>query len=57
MRQKSGPVRMPAEQVVKNIRRAARRLFSAEDEIRIVLDRLRGEDASGSIVTPKLSVH
>jgi len=35
----------PAEQVVKNIRRAARRHFSAEDKIRIVLDGLRGEDS------------
>ena len=45
MRQKSGPVRMPAEQVVKDIRRATRRHFSAEDKIRIVLDGLRGEDS------------
>ena len=43
MRQKSGPVRAPAEQVVKDIRRATRRHFSAEDKIRIVLDGLRGE--------------
>ena len=34
---------MPAEQVVKDIRRATRRHFSAEDKIRIVLDGLRGE--------------
>ena len=45
MRQKSGPVRMPAEQVMKDIRRATRRHFSAEDKIRIVLDGLRGEDS------------
>ena len=45
MRQKSGPERTPAEQVVKNIRRATRRHFSAEDKIRIVLDGLRGEDS------------
>ena len=44
MRQKSGPVREPADQVVRNIRRATRRHFSAEDKIRIVLDGLRGED-------------
>ena len=44
MRQKSGPVRMPAEQIVKDIRRATRRHFSAENKIRIVLDGLRGED-------------
>jgi len=45
MRQKSVPVREPAEQVLKNIRRATRRHFSAEDKIRIVLDGLRGEDS------------
>ena len=45
MRQKSGPVREPAEQLVRNIRRATRRHFSAEDKIRIVLDGLRGEDS------------
>ena len=38
MRQKSGPVRAPAEQVVKDIRRATRRHFSAEEKIRIVLE-------------------
>jgi transposase len=45
MRQKSGPARMPAEQVMKDIRRATRRHFSAEDKIRIVLDGSRGEDS------------
>ena len=35
----------PADQVVKDIRRATRRHFSAEDKIRIVLDGLRGEDS------------
>ena len=44
MRQTSGPAKEPAEQVVKNIRRATQRHFSAEDKIRIVLDGLRGED-------------
>ena len=39
------PVKRPAEQVVKDIRRASRRHFSAEDKIRIVLDGLRGEDS------------
>jgi putative transposase len=38
MRQKSGPARESAEQVVKDIRRATRRHFSAEDKIRIVLE-------------------
>ena len=45
MRQKSVPVKAPAAQVVKNIRRATRRHFSAEDKIRIVLEGLRGEDS------------
>ena len=45
MGQKSGPVKKPAEQVVKQIRRATRRQFSAEEKIRIVLSGLRGEDS------------
>src|SRR3954453_18882691 len=45
MRQKSGPDKAPAEQVVKDIRRATRRHFSAEDKIRIVLEGLRGEES------------
>ena len=45
MRQKSGPVKEPATQVLKTIRRATRRHFSAEDKIRIVLEGLRGEDS------------
>ena len=45
MGQKSGPVKQPAEQVVKEIRRATRRQFSAEEKIRIVLTGLRGEDS------------
>ena len=36
MRQKSGPVKESAAKVVKDIRRATRRHFSAEDRIRIV---------------------
>ena len=34
---------MPKKDVVKEIRRATRRKFSAEDRIRIVLEGLRGE--------------
>ena len=45
MGQKSGPVKEPAEQLVKEIRRATRRQFSAEEKIRIVLSGLRGEDS------------
>jgi transposase len=43
MRQKSAPAKEPAEKVVKEIRRATRRQFSAEEKIRIVLEGLRGE--------------
>ena len=32
-----------SEQVVKDIRRATRKQYSAEEKIRIVLDGLRGE--------------
>ncbi len=45
MRQKSGPAKAPAEQIVKDIRRVTRRHFSAEDKIRVVLEGLRGEDS------------
>ena len=45
MKLKSGPVKQPAEQVVKDIRRATRRMFSAEEKIRIVLEGLRGEES------------
>ena len=45
MRAKSSIAKKPAEQVVKDIRRATRRHFSAEDTIRIVLEGLRGEDS------------
>ena len=45
MGQKSGPDKEPAEQVIKQIRRATRRQFSAEEKIRIVLAGLRGEES------------
>src|SRR5437762_4017231 len=45
MRQKTGPVKEPATQMLKTIRRATRQHFSAEDKIRIVLEGLRGEDS------------
>ena len=38
MKQKSGPDKAPAEQVLKNIRRQTRRQYSAEEKIRIVLE-------------------
>ncbi|MDH3563468.1 MAG: transposase, partial [Gammaproteobacteria bacterium] len=34
-----------AEKVVKDIRRATRRQYNAEEKIRIVLEGLRGEDS------------
>ena len=45
MRQKFGPEKAPAEQIVKDIRRATRRQFSAEEKIRIVLEGVRGEES------------
>jgi transposase len=45
MRQKPGSAKEPAEQVVKEIRRATRKHYSAEEKIRIVLEGLRGEDS------------
>jgi len=53
MGQKSGPGKKPAEQVVKEIRRAARRQFSAEEKIRIVLTGLRGEDSIAELCRRK----
>ena len=44
MKQKSGPDKAPADQVLKNIRRQTRRQYSAEEKIRIVLEGLRGEE-------------
>ena len=43
MSPRTSSAKKPAEQVMKDIRRATRRHFSAEDKIRIVLDGLRGE--------------
>src|SRR6187455_2078009 len=44
MRQKSGTQKASAEQVVKDIRRATRKQYGAEEKIRIVLEGLRGEE-------------
>jgi hypothetical protein len=51
MRQKLVPAKAPVEQVVKDIRRATRRHFSAEDKIRIVLICLNRH------VLPTMSTH
>ena len=45
MRQKPGTKRSHGEKVVKDIRRATRKHYSAEEKIRIVLDGLKGEDS------------
>ncbi len=47
MRQKQGTKdhRDEADRLVRNVKRATRRKFSAEDKIRIVLAGMRGEDS------------
>ena len=45
MRQKPGAKQSHGEKVVKHIRRATRKQYSAEEKIRIVLDGLKGEDS------------
>ena len=45
MRQKSTTPISPSERLVKNIRRATRKHYSAEEKIRVVLDGLRGEQS------------
>jgi transposase len=45
MRQKSTTPTSPSERLVKNIRRATRKHYSAEEKIRVVLDGLRGESS------------
>jgi transposase len=42
MRQKSENQKPSSERIVKDIRRATRKQYSAEEKIRIVLDGLRG---------------
>ncbi len=45
MRQKTSSKSGSAEQTVRDIRRATRRRYSAEEKIRIVLEGLRGEES------------
>jgi len=45
MRQRDKQALPSAEETVRDIRRAARRHFSTEEKIRIVLEGLRGEDS------------
>ncbi len=44
MRKKHGTRRTASEKTIKDIRRATRKEYSAEEKIRIVLDGLRGEE-------------
>jgi transposase len=45
MRQRDKQTPQSADETVRDIRRATRRHFSAEEKIRIVLEGLRGEDS------------
>jgi transposase-like protein len=49
MRQKTLPQLSSAEKTIKDIRRATRKHYSAEDKIRIVLEGLRGEDSISAL--------
>jgi hypothetical protein len=51
MRRKSGPVKAPAEQVVKDIRRATRRHFSAEEKIFYTLREAQSSSRAGAVTT------
>jgi transposase len=42
-------MKAPAEQVVRDIRRATRKHYSAEDKIRIVLEGLHGEESIAAL--------
>ena len=45
MRKKTVTSKQPADEVIRDIRRATRRHFFAEEKIRIVLEGLRGEES------------
>ena len=49
MRKKSGPQKPTAESIVKDIRRKTRKVHSAEEKIRIVLEGLRGEESIAAL--------
>ena len=49
MRRKSGTQKEPAEKVIKDIRRATRKHYSAEEKIRIVLEGLRGGESIAAL--------
>ena len=49
MSHKSAAPKTPADRVVRDIRRATRKHYSAEDKIRVVLEGLRGEDSIAAL--------
>ena len=49
MRQRTGTPKAPAENVIKDIRRATRKQSSAEEKIRIVLEGLRCEESIAAL--------
>ena len=49
MRQKSSTPETPSERLVRDIRRATRKQYSAEEKIRIVLEGLRGEESIAAL--------
>ena len=49
MRQKTEATKPSAEKVVKDIRRATRKQYGAEENIRIVLEGLRGEESIAAL--------
>jgi transposase len=49
MRQKAGSQKAAAERVIKDIRRATRKHYGAEEKIRIVLEGLRGEESIAAL--------
>lgn len=49
MRQKAGPQKAAAEQVIKDIRRVTRKHYGAEEKIRVVLEGLRGEESIAAL--------
>jgi len=53
MRQRSGPRPTASEKIVKDIRRAARKQYSAKEKIGIILDGLRGEDSIAELCRPE----
>jgi hypothetical protein len=55
MRQKPGRRKSHGEKVVKDIRRATRKQYSAEEKIRIVLDGLKAKTALPSCVGERAS--